>query len=216
MRNRDGAVHGKVAWRQPADGSSPQLTLVSTVENGNAANTRNYLPRAQISPAALVLVGSCFVAGHLSRAEVVLRGPIRHFPFRDGSGLFLARCTFEALTLDYGEGWPRVENLAAQAEFRNEGLSAHFLSGRIGDIPVSSAEARFPDFKTGELEIHVTASGDAADALAFLRATPLDASAEHAFSGAVAKGSMQTHVDLFLPFKDFDHRRVLVHGHLDG
>jgi uncharacterized protein (TIGR02099 family) len=216
MRNRDAAVHGKVAWRQPADGSSPELTLVSTVENGNAANTRNYLPRAQIAPPALVWLDRAFVAGHLSRAEVVLRGPIRHFPFRDGSGLFLARCALEGMTLDYGEGWPRVENLAAQAEFRNEGLSAHFLSGRIGDIPVGSADARFPDFKAGELEIHVTASGDAADALTFLRATPLEPLAEHAFSSVVAKGQMQTHVDLFLPFKDFVHRRVLVHGDLDG
>jgi uncharacterized protein (TIGR02099 family) len=216
MRNRDASVHGKVAWRQPADGSSPELTLASTVENGNVANTRNYLLHAQIAPPALVWLDRAFVAGRLSHAEVVLRGPIRHFPFRDGSGLFLARCALEGVTLDYGEGWPRVENLAAQAEFRNEGLSAHFLSGRIGDIPVGSADARFPDFKTGELEIHVTASGDAADALAFLRATPLDASADHAFSGAVAKGSMQSHVDLFLPFKDFAHRRVLVHGHLEG
>ena len=128
------------------------------------------------------------MAGHLSRADVVLRGPIRHFPFRDGSGLFLARCALEGMTLDYGEGWPRVENLAAQAEFRNEGMSAHFLSGRVGDMPVGSADARFADFKTGELEIHVGAGGDAADALAFLRATPLDASAETRVFGRGGQG----------------------------
>jgi uncharacterized protein (TIGR02099 family) len=216
MRNRDAGVRGKVVWQQPTDGSSPVLTLVATVENGNAANTRNYLPRARIAPPALAWLDRAFVAGHMSRADVVLRGPIRHFPFRDGSGLFLARCALDGMTLDYGVGWPRVENLAALAEFRNEGLSAHFLSGRIGGIPVGSADARFADFKTGELEIHVSTSGDAGDALAFLRATPLDASAEHAFSAAEATGSLQAKVDLFLPFKDFVHRRVLVHGHLEG
>jgi uncharacterized protein (TIGR02099 family) len=216
MKNRDAAVHGKVAWQQPADGSSPVLTLVSTVENGNAANTHNYLPRGVIGPQALAWLDRAFVAGHLSRADVILRGPIRHFPFRDGSGLFLARCALDGMTLDYGEGWPRVENLAAQADFRNEGLTAHFLSGRVGGLPVESADARFADFKTGELEIHLGASGDAADALTFLRSTPLDASAENAFSAVEAKGSMQAQVDLFLPFKDFVHRRVLVHGHLEG
>jgi uncharacterized protein (TIGR02099 family) len=216
MKNRDAGVHGKMAWAEPADGSSPVLTLAATVENGNAANTHNYFPRALMAPPALAWLDRAFVAGRLSRADVVLRGPIRHFPFRDGSGLFLARCWLEGMTLDYGEGWPRVENLAAQAEFRNEGMSAHFLSGRIGDIPVGSADARFPDFKTGELDIHVSAGGDAGDALKFLRATPLDASAEHAFSGVEATGSLQTKVDLFLPFKDFVHRRVLVHGQLDG
>ncbi len=104
MKNRDAAVHGKAAWQQPADGSSPVLTLVSTVENGNAANTRNYLPRGVIGPQALAWLDRAFVAGHLSRADVVLRGPIRHFPFRDGSGLFLARCALDGMTLDYGDG----------------------------------------------------------------------------------------------------------------
>jgi uncharacterized protein (TIGR02099 family) len=216
MKNRDGSVHGQAAWQQPADGSSPLLTLASTVENGNVANARNYLPRALIAPPALAWLDRAFVAGRLSRADVVLRGPIRHFPFRDGSGLFLARCAFDGMTLDYSEGWPRIENLAAQAEFRDEGLTAHFLSGRVGDIPVGSADARFADFKTGELEIHIGASGDAADALSFLRAGPLDALAEHAFSGVEARGPMQSQVDLFLPFKDFAHRRVLVHGRLQG
>jgi uncharacterized protein (TIGR02099 family) len=216
MKNRDAAAHGQLAWLQPADGSSPVVTLAGSIENGNAANTHNYFPRALIAPPALAWLDRAFVAGHLSRAVVVLRGPIRHFPFRDGSGLFLARCTLDGMTLDYGEGWPRVENLAAQADFRNEGLTAHFLSGRVGDIPVDSAEARFADFKTGELDIHIAASGDAAQALAFLRATPLDASADHAFSSVEASGPMQSKVDLFLPFKDFGHRRILVHGQLDG
>jgi len=215
MKNRDAAARGKVAWAEPADGSSPVLTLVGTVENGNVANTHNYFPRGVIAPPALAWLDRAFVAGRLSRADVVLRGPIRHFPFRDGSGVFLARCALERMTLDYSEGWPHAENLAAQAEFRNEGLTARFISGRIGGIPVDSADARFADFRTGELRIHVSASGDAADALTFLRATPLDVSADHAFTAVEAKGSMQSAVELFLPFKDFVNRRVLVHGHLD-
>src|SRR5258706_10793649 len=175
MNNRAAAVQGKVVWAVPADGSSRVLTLVAAVENGNASAARNYLPRERIAPPALAWLDRAFVAGHLSRATVVLRGPIRHFPFRDGSGLFLARCSLDGMTLDYSEGWPRAENLAAHAEFRNEGLTARFLSGRVGDLPVDSADARFADFKTGELEIHVGAGGDAADALKFLRASPLDA-----------------------------------------
>src|SRR6266851_1196616 len=149
MTNRDAGVHGQVAWAEPADGSSPMLTLVATVENGNAAAARNYFPRERIAPPALAWLDRAFVAGHLSRANVVLRGPILHFPFRDGSGLFLARCALDGMTLDYGEGWPRAENLAAHAEFRNEGLTAHLLSGRVGGLPVDAAEARFADFKTG-------------------------------------------------------------------
>jgi uncharacterized protein (TIGR02099 family) len=216
MSNRDASVSGKVAWLMPADGSSPELTLAAAVKNGYVPNARNYLPHALIPPRAIAWLDRALVAGRLSRADVVLRGPIKHFPFRDGSGVFLARCAFDGMTLDYGEGWPRLENLIAQVEFHNEGMSARAVSGRLANIPLGSADARFPDFKTGELEIHVNAIGDAGDALAYLRATPLEASAEHLFSSVDAQGPMQSKVDLFLPFKDFAHRRVLVHGHLAG
>jgi uncharacterized protein (TIGR02099 family) len=216
LKTHDAEMHGLLSWQQPSDDSSPLLTLVSSVQNGNVANTHNYFPRAVLAPNAMNWLNRAFVAGHLSRADVVLRGPLRHYPFRDGSGLFLVRVAIDGMTLDYSEGWPAAENVTAQAEFRNEGLSVHMISGRLGQIPLDSVEARFADFKTGELRIKARARGEAASALTFLRATPLDAIAEHAFSSVEAGGTLDATVDLFLPFKDFANRRVLVHGHLDG
>jgi uncharacterized protein (TIGR02099 family) len=215
LKTRDAEVHGLLSWRQPNDDASPVLTLVSSVQNGNVANTRNYFPRALIAPNAMNWLNRAFVAGHLSRADIVLQGPLRHYPFRDGSGLFLVRLAIDGMTLDYSAGWPAAENVTAQAEFRNEGLSVHMISGRLGAIPLDSLEARFADFKTGELRVKAGARGEAASALAFLQATPLDAAAEHAFSSVEARGMLDAAVDLYLPFKDFANRRVLVHGHLD-
>jgi uncharacterized protein (TIGR02099 family) len=216
LKTRDGEIRGKTAWRQPADGSSPVLTLVGSIQNGNVASARNYLPRGLIAPSALDWLNRALVAGHMPQATLLFNGPVRNFPFRDGSGIFLARCTIDGMTLDYAEGWPPVENLATTAEFRNEGMSARMSSAHAGSIVLESGEAHFPDFDSGELKIRAGGHGDAGGALAFLRATPLDAIAEHAFSGVEATGSLQSRFELFLPFKDFEHRRVLVHGHLDG
>src|SRR6202011_2360664 len=216
LKTRDASLHGPVAWRQPADGGSPVLTLAVSVDNGNAAQAHLYFPRAQLHPHVLAWLDRAFVAGHLPHADVVIQGPIRHFPFRDGTGLFLARMHIDGMTLDYREGWPRAENLAVSAEFRNEGLTAQLLTGNIGNIAVRKGDLRFVDFKTAEMQLHAAGSGDAADALDYLRATPLDAVAEHVFSTAEANGPMQAEVDLFLPFKAFDQRRVLVHAHLQG
>jgi uncharacterized protein (TIGR02099 family) len=216
LKNHDAALRGRIAWRQPSDGGSPVLTLAASVDEGNAAQTHLYLPRALLAPSAFAWLSRAFVAGHLSHADAVIQGPIRHFPFRDGSGLFLVRAHIDSMILDYREGWPRAENLALSAEFRNEGLSVKLLGGHIGSLTVDRGDARFVDFKTAELQLHATASGDAADALGYLRATPLDAMAEHAFSGVEGRGPMQSDVDLFLPFKQFDQRRILVHAHLQG
>jgi uncharacterized protein (TIGR02099 family) len=215
IKTPDAEARGLVSWRQSNDDSSPVLTLASTIQNGNVANARNYFPRTLLAPPALAWLNRAFVAGHLSRADAVLQGPLRHYPFRDGSGLFLVRLAIDGMTLDYSDGWPAAENVTAQAEFRNEGLSVRMISGRLAAITLDSLEARFADFKTGELRIKAGARGDAAAAIAYLRATPLDATASHAFSSTEAAGMLDANVDLFLPFKDFANRRVLVHGRLD-
>ncbi|HUE11123.1 MAG TPA: YhdP family protein, partial [Steroidobacteraceae bacterium] len=216
MKSLDAAVRGKVAWHQPSDGSSPILTLVSTIDNGNVADAPRYLPRQQISPGGLAWLDRAFVGGHMTHADAIFAGPVRHFPFRDGSGVFLARCHIEGMTLDYREDWPRIEGVVARAEFRNEGMSARVTSGHAGGLIVDSADARFADFKNGELDIQIATHGDADEALKYLRATPLDALAENGFSAAEAKGPLTSNVHLFLPFKEFDRRRVQVHVNLDG
>jgi len=215
IKTRDAEIRTQVAWHQPADDSSPVLTLVGGIQNGNAANARNYLPNGLIGPGALEWLNQAFLAGRM-RASLLFQGPVRKFPFRDGGGIFLARTTIEGMTLNYSEGWAPAENLSVAAEFRNQGMSVRLLGGHIGDLLLESGEAHFPDFDNGELKIHANARGDSGNALLFLRASPLDAIAEHAFSSVEASGPLTASVDLFLPFKDFAHRQVLIHGRLDA
>jgi uncharacterized protein (TIGR02099 family) len=215
IKTHDGELRGQLAWHQPGDSSSPALTLVGAISNGNVSNARYYLPNGLIGPGALEWLNDAFLAGHM-RANILFQGPVRSFPFRAGGGIFLARAVMEAMTLNYSPGWAPAENLAVAAEFRNQGMSVRLIGGHIGELKLESGEAHFPDFDNGELRIHANARGDAASALTLLRASPLDAIAEHAFSIFDGTGALQAGVDLFLPFRDFAHRRVLVHGHLDN
>jgi uncharacterized protein (TIGR02099 family) len=219
--NKDAVLHLLAAWRRPANGDSPELTLAGGIEDGDLTAVRNYFPRAQIPPKTLEWLDRAFVAGRVPHADLVFKGPVRHFPFRDGSGLFLARLHAEGVTLDYQPGWEPLENLAGQVEFRNQGFTAELLSGDLrtgkpGGLKLDSGSARFADFKTGEMEVHATAAGDAASGLDYLRATPVDAMVDGAFSTVEASGEVQATIDLFLPFRDFVNRRILVHTHFNG
>jgi uncharacterized protein (TIGR02099 family) len=216
FKNQDATFHGVAAWQQPDDGSSPSLMLASTLDNGNVGDAHLYFPRALLAPSAFAWLNRAFIAGRMTHADIVLRGPLTHFPFRDGAGLFLVRTHIDGLTLDYREDWPRAENASLNAEFRNEGLSVHIQSGHFGNLTVNGGEARFVDFKTGELSVNLATSGDAAEALGYLRATPLDGLADHAFSSVEAKGPLQSAVRLFLPLNDIERRRAQVHVQLDG
>jgi uncharacterized protein (TIGR02099 family) len=215
-RNPDVALHAQLALHLPTNGDPPRLVLVSELRDGNVANTKFYLPRAVIGPQALKWLDRAFVAGRLSTAKVILQGPLRQFPFRDGSGLFLARAAIDGMVLDYADGWPLIEEMRGEAVFRNESLTVEIGGAKTNGLPIAGGEAKFADFKTGELDIHATAAGDAAGAIAYLTASPVNAMADNAFTGVEASGELQTKIELFLPFKDFEHRKILVDSHLNG
>ncbi|HEY2676531.1 MAG TPA: YhdP family protein [Steroidobacteraceae bacterium] len=216
LKTHDGELHGKGSWQQFSDGSSPVLTLIGEIQNGNVANARNYLPHGLIAPPTFEWLSRALYSGRMPHASVLFQGPVKRFPFRERDGIFLARCTLEGMILDYGEGWQPLDNLTATAEFRDEGMTARLISGRIGEVALDSVDADFHDFNSGELKIHAAAHGDAANALNYLRSTPLDAIAEHSFSNVEAAGPLRATIDLFFPFKEFDHKKVLIHGDLDG
>ena len=214
--NRDATVSALASLQLPADGASPVLTLSGHVRNGNVADARLYLLRARLHPKPLAWLDQAFIAGHLANADVVFRGPVRHFPFRDGTGLFLARLDLDGMVLRYGPGWPLIEGGIARAEFRNQGLVVHIDSAATDGLLIKGGEASFADFKNAELAVHVARAGDAGAALKFLRDSPLNRLAHGAFSGVDGRGALRTDVRLFFPFKDFVHRRVSVHGWLHG
>jgi uncharacterized protein (TIGR02099 family) len=216
LRNPDAEAHAQAALQLPANGDSPQLAVAAQVADGNVSSTRYYLPRGVISAPALAWLDQAFVAGHVSKGEVIFQGSLRQFPFRDGGGVFVARVNVDGMVMNFGDGWPLMEGMTARAEFRNEGLSVQLTGGETQGIKVDRAEARFVDFKTGELQVHAEGGADALAALGYLRATPLNALTDGAFYGFDGKGPVSVGVDLFLPFKEFENRRVLVHAQLNG
>lgn len=214
--NKDFRATTKLAL-QTFDADRPvEITLASKVSDIDTTAAPKYLPRQRIAPSALSWLNRAFVAGRIPQADLVLRGPLRNYPFRDGSGLFLARFAVENMVLDYRESWPRIRDISLDAQFRNQGLTVWVKHASAGDVVVQRATGTFEDFRSGELKIHADAHTDAAAALGFLAATPLDDMTEHAFSSVDAAGPLDATIDLFLPFKSFDQRRVLVDAQLDG
>ncbi len=73
-----------------------------------------------------------------------------------------------------------------------------------------------PTSAPASLRIHANARGDAASALALLARDAARRDRRACVFERRGQGPLQATVDLFLPFKDFVHRQVLIHGRLDG
>jgi len=79
------------------------------------------------------------------------------------------------------EGWPRAENLAIFGRISHEGLTAQLLNGNIGNIAVRKATCASSISRTAEMQLQRREAAISADALGYLRATPLDAVASMFF-----------------------------------
>ena len=204
----DGRASGKARLWIPADGESPRLVLDVVLSGIDARAAPKYLPASRIPPTALVWLDHAFLAGRVASARFEFAGETRRFPFRDGGGRFRIRVPFAGVRLHYQDGYADVENARGEAEFRNQGLTAHTVSARVGGVEVSAADVAFPDFAAGELTARASTRGDVREGLAYLQHSPIGPKLGELFMRLSAHGPLAAEVTLDLPLKRLAERHV--------
>ena len=81
-------LSAQVKVEAPIDGEV-NLALLANVSNGNAGLVGRYLPLPIMSENLVDYLNAAVVSGRVEDAQVLINGPISHFPFTDGSGIFV-------------------------------------------------------------------------------------------------------------------------------
>lgn len=204
VANRDLSLTARGALELPAAGSAgPAVDLVADFEAPTGDNVSRYLPAAVIPPKALQWLDRSIIAGRVPEGRLVLRGPLRKFPFDRGAGLFKVDFAVRGGVLDYAPGWPRIGDIDAQVVFEGRRMTiradgGQSLSSRVGDV-----EVRIGDLaaKPALLEIDGKARGPTGDALRFLRETPLAGKFGGYMEGATAQGDSRLDLRLAVPLE---------------
>ncbi len=199
----------------PADGAiSPVLKLRSRFSDVVLKEGWRYLPVNKLQGKTLEWLDAAFLAGRAPSGEFVFDGPTRAFPFRDGGGEFRVSFPVEGLRLHYAQGWPEVENLLADIEFKNQGLTGELKGGTLNGLRLTEGTAQFVDFRTGELTIKARAHGDLGAALGYVQTSPVGEGLGRQFMALRGTGATGVSVDLMLPVKDMQQRRIDVAARL--
>ncbi|HET7922449.1 MAG TPA: YhdP family protein, partial [Gammaproteobacteria bacterium] len=199
VQNTDGSARAHGSFLFPADGSSPQLDLEAVVTNGKVRNKSVYLPVGIMPEEVVSWLDSAIVSGQVPQATLSVHGRLVDFPYDKGRGLFDIRFRLVNGVLDYAEGWPRLEHLDADVEFRNQGLSATLRGGSILGDDIAGSTAGFADLRSGVLRVQGAARGGAQASLAFLRDGPLKARFGHYLDHVQAGGRSDVTLQLVLP-----------------
>ena len=155
------------------EGLSPAIDLKAHLHEVEAARLRDYLPMSAFNPSTAKWLGGAFVNGKLKTADVVLRGQLANFPFRQGEGQFSAQVDTENLELDFNPDWPHLFDIKAKLQFSGSSLIVDSVGGRIGNIPFHAAHAETPDYLGNDwLSLNGNLDGEFATTMKFLRQTP--------------------------------------------
>jgi uncharacterized protein (TIGR02099 family) len=173
IKNQDGSARARGSFLFPADGSSPRLDLDATVANVDARNKSAYFPVGIMPKEVVGWLDAAIVSGQVPEGSLSVHGKLADFPYDKGQGLFDIRFHLVHGVLDYADGWPRLQNLDADVEFRNQGLSAVVRGGNILGDDITGARAGFADLREGVLHVDGGARGSAQASLDFLRRGPL-------------------------------------------
>jgi uncharacterized protein YhdP len=210
VASEDGHAQASIELTIPADGSSPILDLNAQARDLNVAATKRYLPADKLTAKSLEWLDRAFVSGRVPQGQVTYKGPTRAFPFRHGEGEFIARGRVEDVTFDYQPGWSPATQLAADVEFRNQGMKVTAGTANVGELNVANIDGNFADFKTGLITVKAQASGDLGSALKLLQTSPIRDAFGAQFQKLRGRGETRSTVEMALPLKQLAERQIAV------
>lgn len=185
--------------------SDSSLDLKMHYADGNGLYTARYLPGRVLPKRTYEWLEHSILDGKVIEGSVVFRGRFRDFPFDDGSGLFETRSRIEHGTLDYQDGWPRLENASLDLVFRNKSMLAENISADVSGVKITDATVRIDDLKHAVLDVQGRIEGPLPGMMHFLDASPLGRGHEALVHDPVFGGNASLALGIRMP---------LTHGHI--
>jgi uncharacterized protein (TIGR02099 family) len=200
-----------------ANNQSPFLNLIAKFANGDGSKTTRKIPAKIMGTQLVHWLDRAIVDGDVPSGNLVFHGDVNDFPFRHGDGVFKVKFDMEHGILDYGEGWPRLEDLQAEVEFNGPGLTITSNTGRILQSKVSNTVVTIPDLNSKPLTVNIkgTVNGTTQDKSDYiLTSPPLYRKFGSFFEDVVFSGNSKLDVDVDL-YIDKDDVDAEVNGSLD-
>ncbi len=194
----------------PAGG--PVLDLEATVDRGDLTQTRLFLPVGILPHQLTDWLTQALAGGTMTHADLLLRGPLHDYPFREGTGRYDLTMGFRDVTLSYRPGWPPLTGADGAVHFVNQGLDIRLDRGQVLATEVTAGSASIPDLWHPRLSIHAQGQGPFADGLRFIRETPLAAALAPAVATLTADGRARLDLDLAIALET--HAPLTVNGRL--
>lgn len=208
-------IHGEGVLDLALGDGPADMELKVAFSEGNGNHVVKYLPAGKLHDRIYDWLVYALKGGYVPEGQVLFKGRPRDFPFRNGEGIFITRFTVEDAVLDYWKGWPKLEDLSGEVEFRNAGLNIDVTGGRVFDSRINSGTVRVENLLKARLLLDANASGPLTDVISYLSQSPLGKGKEALLEDLKAEGSSDLSLGINLPISKKLKHEVAVKGMLD-
>ena len=192
------------------------IDLQTDFNDGNAANAHRYYPTAIMGKPLVRWLDRSIVSGQVVSGSALFHGPVDDFPFEQSrNGKFQVLFHTKGLAVDYLEGWPGIEQLAARVEFHGNQLDIRSGSAHIYDSQIDQFTGRIARLNPiSPLRVGGRVKGPLRDTLRLLAEDGLRERFGYFATLMRATGSSELALDFSLPLGSTDGDYAL-DGRLD-
>ena len=137
-------ISAELGMSVPASGDA-HLSLLANISNADASLVGRYLPLPLMSDNLVDYLNSALISGRVDDAQVLINGPLRRFPFTDGSGIFVVDAELSEAEFKFAEHWPSITDFFANLNFTNNSMLITGRSGSLTGIDVTGVTAAIAD-----------------------------------------------------------------------
>lgn len=182
----------------------------------NVDHIKRYLPVHLLDPSLLVWLNNAFLAGSIQSGDVILRGPLKDFPFdtestttnaptnKPANGEFRVSAVTKNLHFHFAPDWPNFQNLNAKVLFLGRQIQIDVDHADIAGISLGQVHGNIPYLGSAHPQVLTVESGpietDFSQALHFVHLSPLEKTIGRMFADAQMKGPMTLRLGLIVPF----------------
>jgi uncharacterized protein (TIGR02099 family) len=194
-----------------------EIDLQARLEQASGSAVWRYLPKV-VNDDTREWLRRGIVSGTAHDARLRLKGDLGHFPFTDGSGVFLITARVNNAVLDFAPGWPNIDRIEGGLRFDGPRMTITASQGRISGTNLKDVVADLPDLSNGDEQMTITgqAVGATADFLQFIADSPVRERIDGFTDDMVATGKGALDLRLDMPLRHVVDTAVTGKYRFDG
>lgn len=175
------------------------MDLSAYFNEANIAYTSQYLPVEIMKENLVHWLDNAIVAGTGTDGGVVFRGRFGGFPYDDNSGHMDIVFNAKDVSLDYMQGWPKLENMQSRVQFTGQGMWTESNYSKILGAVSHNAKVTIERYKAPVLHITGDLAGKIRDGREFLNQSQLVSAT--VIDAIDSQGDIGINLDLSKPLK---------------